>query len=134
MKLAIFSLVMCMLLLVAHARYYEEAEVQVRRCRKPRVKQLTAFEIQNAGVAPGLIDRIYDIARNPQRQQKVFRNREKCLPVIYGYYLEFDLNPYLYRRDAKRIVCVGGTAKWYYTNDHYKSFYKLTDINRLLCP
>ena len=133
MKLAISFLTLGLLLVVSQARIYQHAEIEKKKCKKPAVTPRTAKEIQKK-MAPGLINRIKDIADHPERQQDIFWNTEKCLPVITGTYYEYYLNPDLQPQDKKRIVCVDGATKWYYSNDHYNSFYSLNDMKSLRCP
>jgi guanyl-specific ribonuclease Sa len=56
----------------------------------------------------------------------VFSNREHRLPKRpIGYYREFTVpTPGLANRGARRLV-VGAQGEIYYTNDHYRSFYRL---------
>jgi ribonuclease T1 len=56
----------------------------------------------------------------------VFSNREHRLPKRpVGYYREFTVpTPGLANRGARRLV-VGAQGEIYYTNDHYRSFYRL---------
>ena len=55
-----------------------------------------------------------------------FGNYEECLPTGKQYY-EYRMNENV--SDKKRIVCVRGGSKWYYTFDHYIWFVELTDVS-----
>lgn len=66
-----------------------------------------------------------------ERDGVVFGNREGWLPAKpRGYYHEYTVTtPGLRTRGARRIVCggvVGSTTECYYSNDHYRSFKRIT--------
>ena len=62
-----------------------------------------------------------------ERDGIVFGNFEKHLPVRErGYYREYTVpTPGVKSRGARRIVA-GGVGELYYTDDHYKSFRRIT--------
>ncbi len=56
----------------------------------------------------------------------IFGNRERILPIEPGgYYREYTVRtPGSFDRGARRIV-TGRNGEFYYTNDHYKSFFRV---------
>jgi ribonuclease T1 len=63
----------------------------------------------------------------PYRQDgAVFSNREHLLPAApHGYYHEYTVpTPGSYDRGARRIV-MGSQSEAYYTDDHYRSFWRI---------
>lgn len=63
----------------------------------------------------------------PYRQDgTVFSNREHLLPAeAHGYYHEYTVpTPGSPDRGARRIV-MGGEGEAYYTDDHYRSFWRI---------
>jgi ribonuclease T1 len=63
----------------------------------------------------------------PYRQDgTVFSNREHLLPAeAHGYYHEYTVpTPGSPDRGARRIV-MGGQGEAYYTDDHYRSFWRI---------
>jgi ribonuclease T1 len=59
---------------------------------------------------------------------RVFSNREKLLPMQRrGYYREYTVRtPGVRERGARRIVA-GGGGEYYYTADHYRSFWRIRE-------
>ena len=66
---------------------------------------------------------------NYQRDGVVFGNYERLLPSRQrGYYREFTVpTPGASNRGAHRIIAGGGTAEFYYTADHYRSFQRVRE-------
>ena len=64
-----------------------------------------------------------------QRDGVVFGNYERVLPLRQrGYYREFTVpTPGASNRGARRIIAGGGTAEFYYTADHYRSFQRVRE-------
>jgi ribonuclease T1 len=64
-----------------------------------------------------------------QRDGVVFGNYERLLPARQrGYYREYTVaTPGAANRGARRIVAGGGTAEFYYTADHYRSFQRVRE-------
>lgn len=64
-----------------------------------------------------------------QRDGVVFGNHERLLPLRQrGYYREYTVaTPGATNRGARRIVAGGGTAEFYYTADHYRSFQRVRE-------
>ena len=62
------------------------------------------------------------------RDGVVFGNYEHALPQqSRGYYHEYTVKtPGSHNRGARRIVC-GIVPECYYTSDHYRSFYRITE-------
>lgn len=62
------------------------------------------------------------------RDGVVFGNYEHALPQqARGYYHEYTVKtPGAHNRGARRIVC-GVVPECYYTGDHYRSFYRITE-------
>ena len=62
------------------------------------------------------------------RDGVVFGNYEHALPQQpRGYYHEYTVQtPGAHNRGARRIVC-GIVPECYYTADHYRSFYRITE-------
>lgn len=62
------------------------------------------------------------------RDGVVFGNYEHALPQqARGYYHEYTVKtPSARNRGARRIVC-GVVSECYYTGDHYRSFYRITE-------
>lgn len=62
------------------------------------------------------------------RDGAVFGNYERSLPQQpRGYYHEYTVKtPGLRHRGARRIVC-GIVPECYYSADHYRSFYRITE-------
>jgi len=56
----------------------------------------------------------------------IFGNRERILPIEpRGYYREYTVRtPGSFDRGARRIV-TGRNGEFFYTNDHYKSFFRV---------
>ena len=69
-----------------------------------------------------LANRINDIRTGGDQGSKTFMNREGCLPPKLSY-LEFRLYPQV--ADANRIVQQLSSGVFYFTKDHYTSFYKV---------
>lgn len=66
-----------------------------------------------------------------ERDGVVFGNREGLLPAKpRGYYHEYTVKtPGVRTRGSRRIVCGGAvrsTTECYYSNDHYRSFKRIT--------
>jgi len=70
------------------------------------------------------------------RDNKVFGNREKLLPVRQrGYYREYTVKtPGARDRGARRIIAgsgaagdVRGSGEYYYSDDHYSSFRRIRE-------
>ncbi len=61
----------------------------------------------------------------------VFGNREKILPRRpYGYYREYTVKtPGRQDRGPRRIV-TGGRTEYFWTADHYESFYRIQGVER----
>lgn len=126
MKLAVVFLIVGLLACLAHGTTYYDifkymAEMQACPVKKVKVEDIDFDGIQLT--AAELRKRIKEIADTPQ---ETFNNNEKHLPIIKGRYLEYRLDTNL--SDKLRIVCVHGIKKWYYTEDHYESFYELPDV------
>ena len=86
------------------------------------LSQNTTIPTVAAGQLNGnLANRINDI-RTGGGSSKTFQNREGCLPAQRSY-LEFRLYPNI--PDANRIVQQASSNVFYFTNDHYSSFYKV---------
>ena len=84
----------------------------------------------NASVAslfPNLRRRIYEIVNFDIRSRKVFYNREGCLPPPLTKYLEYRLDPQV--ADALRIVALGNYQIFYFTLDHYNTFFRIPNAN-----
>lgn len=64
-----------------------------------------------------------------QRDGVVFGNYERVLPLRQrGYYREYTVpTPGASNRGARRIIAGGGTAEFYYTADHYRSFQRVRE-------
>lgn len=64
-----------------------------------------------------------------QRDGVVFGNYERLLPERQrGYYREFTVpTPGVANRGARRIIAGGGSAEFYYTGDHYRSFLRVRE-------
>jgi ribonuclease T1 len=65
----------------------------------------------------------------PHRQDGItFGNREKRLPLrASGYYREYTVKtPGAKDRGARRIVA-GNGGEFYYTEDHYRSFWRIRE-------
>jgi ribonuclease T1 len=62
------------------------------------------------------------------RDGVVFGNYEHSLPQqTRGYYHEYTVKtPGAHNRGARRIVC-GNVPECYYTGDHYRSFYRISE-------
>ena len=60
------------------------------------------------------------------RGGRIFRNREGILPKGKAYY-EYDVHPYRpgISRGAERLVVDREKSVFYYTKDHYTTFFKL---------
>lgn len=67
--------------------------------------------------------RINDIKNGNTESWKHFQNRESCLPGGYDY-SEYRLYPS--EADANRIVVQEENEVFYFTSDHYTSFYKIS--------
>lgn len=74
------------------------------------------------GLNGDLPNRINDIRTGANQGSKTFMNRESCLPAKRSY-LEFRLYPDI--ADANRIVQQVSSNVFYFTKDHYSSFYKV---------
>ncbi len=85
------------------------------------------FDADMAASYPNLKKRIYEIINLNKRSMKVFENREGCLPTLSNGYLEYRLNPQI--ADKFRIVALSNFAIFYFTADHYVSFYRVPDVN-----
>lgn len=64
----------------------------------------------------------------------VFGNYERALPKQYrGYYHEYTVKtPYARNRGARRIIAGGNpqtSGEYYYTADHYRTFYQIVNIH-----
>ena len=71
-----------------------------------------------------LPSRINQIQNGDTKSRKIFENRERCLPYApYGRYLEYRLYPN--KADANRIVRQQYKNIYYFTQNHYASFYKV---------
>lgn len=82
----------------------------------------TTIPLVAAGKLNGdLANRINNI-RTGGTDSKTFMNKEGCLPPYHSY-LEFRLYPQV--ADANRIVQQKYSDVFYFTNDHYSSFYKV---------
>lgn len=73
-----------------------------------------------------LSDRINEIKNGDTRTWKHFENREKCLPQGWNY-SEYRLYPS--KADANRIVRDEANYLFYFTSDHYESFYRITSYS-----
>ena len=62
--------------------------------------------------------------KNGDTKSKTFENREECLPYAPYGYLEYRLDPN--KANAKRIVKEQFGNTYYFTLNHYKSFYKVS--------
>lgn len=137
MKLSVNMLLMLGLLLyVAHttASYdqFEEVESQKQKtCKKPDITEMKLEDLEK-NVEPGLSTRIRSLLKNPPINRE-YHNREGCLPDIKAPYNEYYRNENLRHQDEKRIVCVRGARRWYYTINHYNTFYQIVDISDF-CP
>lgn len=62
------------------------------------------------------------------RDGVVFGNYERILPLQpRGHYHEYTVKtPGAHNRGARRIVC-GVVPECYYSDDHYRSFYRITE-------
>lgn len=69
-----------------------------------------------------LDSRINDIKYGKTEEKTTFHNREGCLPDGYSY-TEYKLYPAI--SDKNRIVVQEENEVFYFTNDHYRSFYKI---------
>ena len=74
------------------------------------------------GLNEDLYSRINDIRKGGDQSREVFQNREGCLPPNLSY-LEFRLYPN--KADANRIVWQKNSEVFYFTKDHYISFYQV---------
>lgn len=70
-----------------------------------------------------LTRRIEEIESGDTDSEKVFKNKERCLPRTSEKYFEYRLTPS--DPDANRIVWLRAEDKFYFTMDHYKSFYQV---------
>lgn len=63
-----------------------------------------------------------------RRDGVVFGNFERLLPIKpRGYYREYTVpTPGLRHRGARRIIA-GGEAEYYYTGDHYQTFWRIRE-------
>ena len=76
---------------------------------------------------PNLRRRIYEIVNFDIRSRKVFYNREGCLPPPLTKYFEYRLNP---QASGKfRIVALGNYQIFYFTLDHYGTFFRIPNAN-----
>ena len=80
----------------------------------------TSIPIISTWEVSGLSSRINDINNGDTESKKHFENREGCLPPGNDY-TEYRLYPSI--ADANRIVKSGYI--YYFTSDHYESFYKI---------
>ena len=81
----------------------------------------TSIPTISASEVNDLSERINEI-KSGESSWKVFNNREKCLPKGKTY-SEYRLYPNV--ADANRIVQDMTSHAFYFTKDHYKSFYKV---------
>ena len=108
----------------AQARNATPGEIlAVRLSELPPEARETLRLIQNGGPFP-----------YPHKDGSTFGNFEKRLPSqARGYYREYTVpTPGLSNRGPRRIVAGSGAAgdvrssdEYYYTNDHYRSFYRI---------
>ena len=72
----------------------------------------------------------------PHKDGSTFRNFEKRLPKqAYGYYREYTVpTPGSNNRGPRRIIAGSGrnddvrtSGEYYYTSDHYRSFYRIRE-------
>ena len=72
----------------------------------------------------------------PRKDGSTFRNFEKRLPKqAYGYYREYTVpTPGSNNRGPRRIIAGSGrnddvrtSGEYYYTSDHYRSFYRIRE-------
>lgn len=85
-------------------------------------KNTTIYKVQARSLNKKLPSRIIDIRNGDTASMKIFHNNGNCLPVK-GSYLEFRLEPNV--ADANRIVREKSSHTFYFTRDHYTSFYKV---------
>lgn len=76
-----------------------------------------------AGVIDNLRDRINQIKNGITVSRKVFMNREGCLPGGRSYF-EYRLYPNV--ADSNRIIMDGYQLYFYFTEDHYENFYRIS--------
>lgn len=77
-----------------------------------------------------LLQRIDQICTGKDVYRKSFLNRERCLPKGNGY-LEFNLYPG--SGDKNRIVQQKFSNLFYFTDDHYRSFYEVQYRSQEAC-
>jgi len=88
----------------------------VRSIDLPHEAQATLRLIKKGGPFPYARDGVF------------FQNRERNLPLRpRNYYREYTVpTPSAQTRGARRIIS-GQTAEYYYTDDHYRSFKRITE-------
>ncbi len=93
---------------------------------------VTVSTISVADLPPEARDTLQLIKRNGPfpfpRDGVVFGNYEQILPQqSRGYYHEYTVKtPGVRNRGARRIVC-GVVPECYYSDDHYRSFYRIRE-------
>jgi ribonuclease T1 len=98
-----------------HAREGVEGPGIIRVAELPREAQATLRLIEAGGPFPYARDGVF------------FQNRERLLPPKpRNYYREYTVpTPGIAHRGARRIVA-GQRAEYYYTQDHYRTFARIT--------
>lgn len=82
----------------------------------------TSIPTMAASQVNNLSLRINQIKNGDTDSRKDFMNREKCLPG--GSYYEYRLYPS--NADTNRIIMNRVSSEYYFTGDHYESFYKVS--------
>ena len=79
-----------------------------------------------ASTVNNLVSRINQIKNGNTNSKKHFQNRERCLPAS-NYYSEYRLYPS--KADANRIVVEEVNTTYYFTKDHYETFYRISILH-----
>ena len=110
----------CLVLLVWQSCFAESAAVKAGGClaQNQPIPIAPAFQLDT-----NLSGRIRQILAGDKQSEKVFQNKEHCLP-LNKLYQEFRLHPNI--PDANRIVKDVSSGIFYFTADHYSSFHKVS--------
>lgn len=118
MKWCVFLLILSSPLIIVSSLPHEADQVSAGGClaEGTSIPTLAASRVNN------LVTRIKQIKNGNTISKKHFQNREGCLPAS-NYYSEYRLYPN--EADANRIVVEEVNTTYYFTKNHYGTFYKI---------